>query len=40
MGKPSVRWEDAVDLLQIQKVAARNRECWRHKIREAMAEAP
>jgi hypothetical protein len=36
---PRGRWEDAVDLLQIQnwKAAARNGECWRRKI-EAIEE--
>jgi hypothetical protein len=40
MGSPRRRWEDAKDLLQTQnwKAAARNRECWRRKIEEAILE--
>jgi hypothetical protein len=40
VGSPRRRWEDAVDLLQIQnwKAAAWNGECWRRKFEEAIEE--
>jgi len=39
VGSPRGRWEDAIDLPQIQnwKAAARNGECWR-KIEAAIEE--